>query len=64
MGRCDPLASENSSHTGGFSLLGKRKTRAACTIPTNVDAADLGGFKRMNECCFIILGIAAAVKKK
>lgn len=28
--------------------VGKRKTRTLCTIPTNMDAADLGGFKRIN----------------
>lgn len=35
------------SHWSTFTQ-GKRKTRAACTTPTNMDAADLGGFKRIN----------------
>lgn len=43
-----PLAPESFSHTGVLSLLGKRQTRVAHTIPPNMDAADLGGFKRIN----------------
>lgn len=37
--------------------------RAVCSIPTNMDAADLRGFKK-DQCYFMILGIAATVKKK
>ena len=46
--RYSPLTQESASHPGVHSLLGKRKMRAVCTIPTNMDAADLGGFKRIN----------------
>ena len=34
-----------------------------CSIATNMDAADLRGFKK-NQCYFMMLGIAATVKKK
>jgi len=34
-----------------------------CFMPTNMDAADLRGFKK-NQCYFMMLGIAATVEKK
>ena len=41
----------------------ERENEYCMSIPTNMDAADLQGFKK-NQCYFVMLGIAATVKKK
>ena len=41
----------------------ERENEYGMSIPTNMDAADLRGFKK-NQCYFVMLGIAATVEKK
>jgi hypothetical protein len=46
-----------------FHFWGRRKTRAVCTILAKMDTADLGMFQK-SKSCFMIFGIATAVKKE